>query len=298
VLRDGREVVIKIQYPRVAEMVDSDLKNLRIFLRSIRQITPVKADVERLFEEARARLVEELDYRLELMNMLEFRELFKDDDRFIIPKPVEALSSRRVLTSEFQPGLDADELLQDCVPQQRRDLAGTYLLDAILIQFFGFRVLQADPNLANFAFTEDNRIILYDFGCVKRFPSAFVEGIRRLARDAWLGRYERLRTDAEALGYVDKGKDQLPIDVFKSYADTICDQWRAPGVYDFGSSTIMQQLLALHGQYWQKAFDYDAPADAVYMHRVYGGMLGNLRRLKARIPIYDLIVKHIGPDEK
>jgi predicted unusual protein kinase regulating ubiquinone biosynthesis (AarF/ABC1/UbiB family) len=292
-LRDGREVVVKIQYPGVAEMVESDLKNLRMFLLSVRQVTPVKADLERLFNEARLRLTEELDYRLELMNMQEFRELFSQDKRFIIPRPVPELSTRRVLTTEYHPGLTADELCQPSVLQDKRDRMGTYLLEAVLTQFFGFRILQADPNLANFAFTQDDRVILYDFGCVKRFPKAFVEGIRTLVRDAVLGRYQKLRGDAAAVGYIDKGKAPLPLEAYKAYADTAFSEWRKPGLYDFGATHIQQRLFGLHGQYWQKAFDFDAPADAIYMHRSFGGMYGNLCKLKAKIPMYDLINKHL-----
>lgn len=292
-LRDGREVVVKIQYPGVAEMVESDLKNLRMFLRSMQQVTPIKADLDRLFHEARSRLTEELDYRLELMNMLEFRELFRQDPRMIVPQPVPELSTRRVLTSRYHPGLSADQLCQDSVPQERRDRMGTYLLDAVMTQFFGYKILQADPNLANFAFTEDDRVVLYDFGCVKRFPAAFIEGISKLVRDAVLGRYELLRADAEAVGYVDKGKKPLPDEVFRLYADTAFAEWRKPGLYDFATTTIQQRVFSLHGHYWQKAFDYEAPADAIFMHRSLGGMYGNLCKLKARIPIYDLIEKHI-----
>jgi predicted unusual protein kinase regulating ubiquinone biosynthesis (AarF/ABC1/UbiB family) len=293
-LRDGREVVVKIQYPNVAEMVESDLKNLRMFLRSMRQVTPIKADLDGLFLEARARLTEELDYRLELMNMQEFHELFRPDTRYIVPRPVPELSTKRVLTSEYYPGLNADALSQESVPQERRDRMGAYLLDAALTQFFGFRILQADPNLANFAFTGDDRVVFYDFGCVKRFPMTFVESIRKLVRDAVLGRYELLRADSEAAGYIDKGKEPLPIDVYKIYADTAFSEWRKPGLFDFGNTNLQQRLFSLHGRYWQKVFDFDAPADAIFMHRSFGGLFGNLCMLKAKISVYDLLVKRLG----
>jgi len=87
-LKDGREVAVKIQYPDVDQMVESDLKNLRMFVRSATRLMPVKADIDKFFNEARSRLMEELDYRLELMNTLEFREFFGTDNRFIIPLPV------------------------------------------------------------------------------------------------------------------------------------------------------------------------------------------------------------------
>ena len=296
-LRDGRKVVVKIQYPGVAEMVESDLRNLRMFLRSMRQVTPIKADLDGLFKEGRARLTEELDYQLELANMQEFRELFRQDARFIIPRPIPELSTKRVLTTEYYPGLNADALCRESVPQERRDRMGLYLLDAVMIQFFEFRVLQADPNLANYAFTDDDRIVLYDFGCVKRFPAPFVEGIVKLVRDAFLGRYASLPSDLNALGYVDKGKEPLPLEVYEMYADAAFSAWRKPRLFNFGATSLQNRLFDLHGRYWQKAFDFDAPPDAIFMHRSFGGMYGNLRKLKAKVPVYDLIVKYLKLSE-
>ncbi len=296
-LKDGREVVIKIQYPKVDTTVDSDLKNLRMFVLSFKKVLPLKANVDELFQEARARLTEELDYRLELMNMIEFRELFKNDERFIIPAPVRKLSTRRVLTTEFYPGLSADALCAEDVPQERRDIAGANLADAALTQFFAFHTLQADPNLANFSFTEDDRVIMYDFGCVKRFPAAFVEGIRRLAADALKGDYDRLPGDLEALGVVDLGRQRLPVDVYRIYADTAFSELRGPGLYDFATTDLHKQIIDLDRKYWAKAFDFDVPADAIFMWRTLVGMYGNLRKLQARVPMRALAEKHLQLDK-
>ncbi len=292
-LKDGREVVVKIQYPDVDQMVESDLKNLRMFVRSASSLMPVKADIDKFFQEARSRLTEELDYRLELQNMLEFRELFKNDDRFIIPVPLQELSSKRVLTSVFQPGMSGDQICAPEVPQSRRDTIGTALLDAVFRQFFEFHTLQSDPNLANFAFTDDDRIIMYDFGCVKRFPSTFVEGVRVLMADAMQAKYGRLEKDLEQLGYIDHSTRKLPLEVYRAYADVGFQKWRRPGLFDFGTTRIHQQVIELNKQYWTKALDYDAPADAMFLDRCVGGMYGNLRKLKANVPMHDLLKKYL-----
>ena len=292
-LKDGREVVVKIQYPDVDQMVESDLKNLRMFVRSAFSLMPVKADIDKFFQEVRSRLTEELDYRLELQNMLEFRELFKNDDRFIIPVPLQELSSKRVLTSIFQPGLSGDQICTPEVPQSRRDAIGGALLDAVFMQFFDFHALQSDPNLANFAFADDDRIIMYDFGCVKRFPSTFVEGVRVLMADAMQAKYGRLEKDLERIGYIDHSTRKLPLEVYRAYADVGFRKWRRPGLFDFGTTRIHQQVIELNKQYWTKALDYDAPADAMFLDRCVGGMYGNLRKLKASVSMHDLLTNYL-----
>jgi len=291
-LDTGEQVVVKIQYPGVEEMVESDLRNIRAFAKSLRWVAPLKADLTKFLKEVRSKLIEELDYRIEARNMQRFVEMFRDDPRFIIPRPVADLCSRRVLTSEYQPGISADELCDPSVPQSRRDAMGTNLLDAIWIQFLQHRTLQSDPNFANFAFTDDERIVMYDFGCVKEFSPGFVSGFRTLARDALEARYERLEADMARLGYVDLGRERLPESVYRDYADAICGAWRDPGLYDFGASTIREQVLRLNQKHWTKVFDYDAPAEAIFLERTLGGMLGNLVKLRARIPMHELLSRH------
>ncbi len=293
-LDTGEQVVIKIQYPGVEEMVESDLRNIRAFAKSLRWVTPLKVDLGKFLNEVRSKLIEELDYRIEARNMQRFRGIFRDDPRFIIPRPVEDLCTRRVLTSEFQPGISADELCSPSVAQARRDEVGTKLFDAVWTQFFQHHILQADPNFANFAFTDDGRIVMYDFGCVKEFSAGFVTGFRALARDALDARYEQLEADLARLGYIDLGRERLSESVYRDYADAICGGWRRPGAYDFGATTIREQIIHLNQQHWTKVFDYDAPAEAIFLERTLGGMFGNLVKLRARVPMHELLGKHLG----
>jgi len=296
-LDTGEQVVVKIQYPGVEEMVESDLRNIRAFAGSLRWVTPLKADLRKFLNEVRGKLIEELDYRVEARNMQRFGEMFRRDTRFIIPRPVADLCTRRVLTSEYQPGISADDLCDPSVPQSRRDAMGAHLFDAVWIQFFEHRTLQSDPNFANFAFTNDQRIVMYDFGCVKEFSPEFVSGFRTLARDALDAGYGRLEADMARLGYVDLGREHLPESVYRDYADAICGGWREPGLYDFGASTIREQVIRLNQKHWTKVFDYDAPAEAIFLERTLGGMFGNLVKLRARIPMHELLAKHLrDPD--
>jgi predicted unusual protein kinase regulating ubiquinone biosynthesis (AarF/ABC1/UbiB family) len=296
-LDTGEQAVVKIQYPGVEEMVESDLRNIRAFAKSLRWVTPLKADLTKFLTEVRSKLIEELDYRIEARNMQRFGEMFQSDPRFIIPRPVADLCTRRVLTSEYQPGISADELCNPSVPQARRDAVGSNLFDAVWTQFFGHHLLQADPNFANFAFADDERIVMYDFGCVKDFSPEFVSGFRTLARDAVEAKYDRLEADMARLGYVDLGRERLPQSVYREYADAICGGWREPGLYDFGTSTIREQVIRLNQQHWTKVFDYDAPAEAIFLERTLGGMLGNLVKLRARVPMYELLSKHVRDAE-
>jgi predicted unusual protein kinase regulating ubiquinone biosynthesis (AarF/ABC1/UbiB family) len=279
-LPDGREVVVKVQYPDVDRIVDSDLKNVRMLFKVAGQVKNVR-NMDAVFEEVRARMTEEVDYCNERLNMELFAELFEDDPRVVIPRPVPEHTTRRVLTMEIVPGTVADDLCQPEVPQQRRDRIGATLVDLILKQVFGFRALHADPNFANYAFTDDGRVILYDFGCVKRFPPEFIAAYRKLVLDALEGHVERLSGDLAGIGFYDPEGKAVEQEVLLAYLDVLVEPWVAGRPYCFGTATLHNRLLELGLKHWTKFNGYLVPSHIIFLNRVVGGMYGNLRKLNA-----------------
>jgi predicted unusual protein kinase regulating ubiquinone biosynthesis (AarF/ABC1/UbiB family) len=280
VLHDGREVVVKVQYPDVDRIVDSDLKNVRTLFKLAAQVQNVK-NMDAVFEEVRARMTEEVDYCNERLNIDLFRELFEDDPRVVIPRPVEELSTRRVLTMELVRGAEGDDLCAPGVPQQRRDRISATLVDLVMKQVFTFGFLHADPNLANFAFTDDDRVILYDFGCVKRFPAAFVEAYRKVLVDALADRLDLISDDLARLGFGDASGKAIELEILREYAEVLVPPWRGDGDYCFGTSKMHNQLMALGMKNMSKFSGFVLPSDIIFLNRVIGGMYGTLRRFNA-----------------
>src|SRR4051794_20555806 len=100
---DGREVAVKVQYPRVAEAVRADMQNLGMILRLMRTIAP-GLDVKTTAEEIRARIHEELDYELEAQNQRALARIFRGHPFIVVPEVVTELSRERVLVNEFVRG--------------------------------------------------------------------------------------------------------------------------------------------------------------------------------------------------
>ena len=93
-------------------------------------------------------------------------ELWAGSD-IVVPGVVDEVSSRRVLTMECVAGLTPEEACANDQPQDLRDRWGAVLFDFLLRGLFEHRFLHADPNLSNFSFLPDGRVVVYDFGCVK-----------------------------------------------------------------------------------------------------------------------------------
>ncbi len=109
-LADGREVVVKVQYPGIAEAIESDMKNLALGLKLLRTLVP-GIDTAAIADEIKERIYEELDYELEAQNQRTFARLYKDHPFVVVPEVLTRLCGRRVLVSEFVEGRRFEDVL-------------------------------------------------------------------------------------------------------------------------------------------------------------------------------------------
>ena len=165
-----------IQYPGIDGIIEADLVNLRRLLKSLFALF-TDADFAPIWGEVRDRLREKLDYVNEAENLRRMAELWAGSDAVVIPGVIDAASSRRVLTMEYLSGYMPDGACDDARPQALRDRCGAVLFDFVLCGLFEHRIIHADPNLANFSFLADGRVVVYDYGCVKSVPRAIVKGL-------------------------------------------------------------------------------------------------------------------------
>jgi predicted unusual protein kinase regulating ubiquinone biosynthesis (AarF/ABC1/UbiB family) len=150
-LYDGREVAIKVQRPRIDEIVEIDLRAVEWAVRLIRNYGPIKrrADLLALFEEFKRVLIEELDYIQEARNAQAVRANFADVPGVYIPEPYPNISSRRVLIMERISGIKISDIAAlDRAGVDRLELAHRFYA-AYLKQWFLDGVFHADPHPGN-----------------------------------------------------------------------------------------------------------------------------------------------------
>ncbi len=282
-LVDGRRVAVKVQYPAIDQIIKADLTNLRRLFRAIfSMITDV--DFEPIWAELHDRLLEELDYRNEADNMRRMAELHRDIPEVVIPGVIEERSSDRVLTMEYCEGISPDEACSEHYSQQQKDLWGASLFEFEIRGFFAHRLLHADPNLANFAFLEDGRVIVYDFGCMKSVPDALVEGVAQLVLAVGEGRHRDVPHVLLEMGVYKEGNARapLPLDLTTPYVEIFGEIFRDRPIYRFGEDAeFYDKLVALGMANWSKAADISFPNDIIFVNRSLGGHFGNLARLHA-----------------
>ncbi len=184
-LRDGRAVAVKVQYPGVAAAIQADLKNqelLSAFLGLIFSLSPKKMsfDVRGAAREMSARIIEELDYRLEAANQMEFADLYRGHPFIHVPEVIAELSTTRVLTQELVHGKPWSEAL--VADQELRDRWAEAIYRFIYASTSRFRLFHADPHPGNYLFHDDGSVSFLDFGCVKRFAREHADAIYAVGR--------------------------------------------------------------------------------------------------------------------
>jgi predicted unusual protein kinase regulating ubiquinone biosynthesis (AarF/ABC1/UbiB family) len=171
VLSDRRDVVVKIQYPGVAQAIRDDLANTELvatFMRFAVAASGMNVDVRALAREASARIAEEVDYRHEAATITAFSELYRGHPFIRIPEVIPEASSEQVLTMTYLDGMD-----YTAAQHADQDLKNTWA-EAITRFINGnyrhANLVHADPHPGNYRFNADGTVGFLDFGCTQNFP--------------------------------------------------------------------------------------------------------------------------------
>jgi len=296
------ELVVKVQYPGIVDAVAADLRNAALLSTIARLLQRMTAglvgdiDVRALIDEVRDRITDELDYRIEAANQLEFAELFADDPEIGIPAVREDLSTRRVLTSEYVDAMRWSAALGQ--PPAVRDRWGKVISRFSATCVYDHGVVNVDAHPGNFLFHEDGRVTFLDFGCVTRLTPDQRVRLRRLAaalvagdRDAVLDTFVdagflRSRTgfDPDALlgplsSWVQAARGPQPFHYSRQMlADIVAEAMRVRVGVD--ELKLLRRL--------------DVPREHVLLGRVSIGMEAILAHLEATIDFRDLYARHLA----
>lgn len=297
VLRDGRVVAVKVQYPGIDRIIEADLVNLRRLLKSLFALF-TDADFGPIWRELRDRLREELDYLHEAENLRQAAQLYRGSRDVLIPGVVDEVTTQRVLTMEFVAGLNPDEACDARQPQALRDRWGAVLFDFLLRGLFEHRVLHVDPNLSNFSFLADGRVVVYDFGCVKTVPRTIERGYRAVTRAALARRRKEIPALLEGMGVGTAAGGPLSEGLIAPAVDFVLEMLDDRQPYRFGGDDqLFRRLLEFKQSRLGEMKDLRFPHHIVFINRTVGGLFGNLCRLRALAPWRAMLSERLeGPE--
>jgi predicted unusual protein kinase regulating ubiquinone biosynthesis (AarF/ABC1/UbiB family) len=163
---DGRQVAVKIQYPGAGQALSSDFTQLSRIAMLFGVLMP-GLETKPLLDELRARVVEELDYRLEATSQQAFADAYHDDPDIYVPPVV--TGTDHILVSEWMDGTPLAHIIASGT-QEQRNRAGLLLVRFLFSGPARAGLLHADPHPGNFRLLPDGRLGVLDFGAVDRLP--------------------------------------------------------------------------------------------------------------------------------
>lgn len=285
-LHSGQQVAIKIQYPGVAEGIDSDINNL-VSILDATGLVPEGLFLDELVRVARKELAWEVDYCREKDASNHFRQLLADDPIFYVPQIYEELSSSRVLTSEFLEGVPLDDVSElECL--ETRNLIGEAILRLTLTELFDHRCMQTDPNWSNFLFwTEKSKIGLIDFGASRYFTTKFVDDYVKIINSAAQGDRDGILHWSKEVGFITGYEAKTLLDAHVDAIMILGEAFQKDAPFDFSNATTLARVTNIIPAILTHRLA--APPEEVYsLHRKMAGVFLLCTRLKCNMNIKHL----------
>jgi predicted unusual protein kinase regulating ubiquinone biosynthesis (AarF/ABC1/UbiB family) len=287
--RDGRDLALKIQYPGVARSIASDVDNVAVLLRLF-NLLPLGIDVAGMAAEAKRQLAQEADYESEGRFLERYAKLVAGEPGLLMPRVHWDLTTPRVMAMDFVEGEPLEALAS--ASQAKRDAVGTLLERLLFRELFEFRVMQTDPNFANYLYQpESGRVVLLDFGATMRFPPAFVENYRRITRAVIEGDRDAVAEQAIRIGYAAPDDSPERLEAMTDVVFLVCEPLRHRGRYDFPGSDLPMRVRDLgYDLAFRRGLVRAPPPETIFLHRKLVGNFLLLARIGARVDARALVL--------
>jgi len=278
--RDGRTVAVKIQYPGAGRALISDFTQLGRLGRLFGVLMP-GLEIGPLLDELKARVTEELDYRLEAVSQQAFADGYAGNPDIYVPPVLTATD--HVLVTEWMDGTLLSKIIAEGT-QEQRNRAGLLLVRFLFSGPARTGLLHADPHPGNFRLLDDGRLGVLDFGAVDRLPDGFPLFFGRLLwlmhTGADISAAERelrangflrpgMRVDPQGLrAFLDPLAEPSKVESFKFSREWM--RAEATRVTDLRAANVSRQL--------------NLPPSYVLIHRVWTAGIGVLCQLECEGP--------------
>jgi predicted unusual protein kinase regulating ubiquinone biosynthesis (AarF/ABC1/UbiB family) len=293
----GVPVAIKVQYPGIAESIDSDIDLLRKLGTSFVTLSRRDIDLGGTFEELKNVLHLEADYERERVHLDRFGALLEGDPRFEVPRSFPSLSTPRVLTMSWAEGISLTSWIQSEPTREQRHALGRAMLDLYCMEFFGWGLVQTDPNFGNFLIQpETQRIVLLDFGATLAYDDPFITQYVDLLQAVAAGDRARIVDAGIAFELIDARESAETRDLFIEMLLSSSEPFEAkrqPFLFRDANYAARSRDV---GQRFVKSLAFSPPPRAlIFLHRKLGGIFQLLRRLDLELdltPYWERMVTH------
>ncbi len=287
VTADGREVVLKVQYPGVAESIHSDINILRKVVEPILKVSGRKMDLDEIFSEIANTLSLETDYENEMRATQKYRELSSPYDQFVVPEVVEEFCGKRVLCTSKVKGQLISDWIKTNPSKEDRTFIGSAVLDLFIKEFYEWGFVQTDPNFGNyFVQTDPLRLVLLDFGSTKEYSQKFIENYKNLLRTMKTNDRKKIIESFFEADMFDLRESEDAQKKFVRMLKTSVDPFdpsRQP--FNFADENYSLETRQSVKEFAASLKFTPPPKKLIFLHRKLGGVFNLLKNLEVEIDL-------------
>ncbi|MEM6604700.1 MAG: AarF/ABC1/UbiB kinase family protein [Pseudomonadota bacterium] len=315
---DGRELVLKVQYPDLAEVIDDDFDAVIRMLLLARWIKAGR-DLDEWLRDMRTQLHYEIDYRRELAMTREARQRLhrrKSGNSYYVPETFDDLCTDKVLALEYVRGYRVNTSEVAALDQTRRNRLGEAMLELFFLELYEWGTLQTDPNFGNYLINphgKQDQLVLLDFGSTLPCDDEFRRHFGNAIAAGQIDDRPLLIESLVGLGCLRAEASEFAMESFAEFCQMLLEPLRAPkdlpreylngrGEYCWGKSRLMQRV-GKHAANSAATRHFATPSrDFALIVRKLTGVFTFISVLNAEFNGYDLVQRYIsdwvGPDSR
>jgi aarF domain-containing kinase len=297
-----REVVVKVQYPGIANSIESDLNNLSMLV-TWSGLAPKGLFIENVIRVGQQELKVECDYQREMKNQKHIKQLVESDpvlqeNRFVVPAVIDKLTTDEIITSEYRPGGTIDKVSH--LDQEERNRIGRTIMYLTMKELFVWRFMQTDPNWGNFLYDVGSRTTsLIDFGATREYSKEFVDGYLRIVWASANRDEKTLMDQSHRMNFLTGDENEQMLQAHKMSGFTVGEPFWSDEPFDFRGSNISTRMGEHTAVFLQHRLT--APPEEVYtLHRKLAGAymlcikLGAV--IQSRDMLEEIVANHVFED--
>ena len=287
-LKSGEIVAIKVQFPGVRQSIDNDLSSLKFIMKTSGML-PAKFPLDYYITQCGDLLKRETDYELEAINITRFSEFLRSNDKLNVPKVYNQLSTQETLTMSFFEGRELSSKM--AYDQSSINEISLSLLELLLNEIFTFKLVQTDPNLANFLLSEgDNSLCILDFGACCQVSEATHELYKDLFNVALTFDANKIKSFLEDKNFIPKDASSEGTKFFDRIISIAINEISQNEFFDFQQSKVFEIITEEDlNLYFELIPSSLFGSDFIFIQRKIFGLILFFRAIGAKLPLLKIL---------
>jgi len=287
-LKSGEIVAIKVQFPGVRQSIDNDLSSLKFIMKTSGML-PAKFPLDYYINQCGDLLKRETDYELEATNIRRFSEFLRSNGKINVPKVYNELSTQEILTMSFFEGRELSSKI--AYDQSSINEISLSLLELLLNEIFTFKLVQTDPNLANFLLSEgDNSLCILDFGACCQVSEATHELYKDLLNVALTLDANKIKSFLEDKNFIPKDASSEGTKFFDRIISIAINEISQNEFFDFQQSKVFELITEEDlNLYFELIPSSLFGSDFIFIQRKIFGLILFFRAIGAKLPLLKVL---------